>query len=865
MPNTAENAIYDRLSSAPVFHPSNADLFAVDWSLEPGDVVAVRSGDETYNVPVYAMRFEWKGMNGGESKVNIQSTGNQKRKPLPTLKRKQYASGRGAYETKQELKDKEIIYETRFDRTDRYFDLIATQSQWDALAQEGHVTAYSEILLNSRGISLVSAKTGIDELEEGETLYSKLEATAEAIATEVADRTNADTALQTSITQTAGSITSLAQKTGVNNLGENETLYSRITQTADAITSEVSRATGAESTLYTSISTVQQTADAVSAEVANARGDSATLVARLTVLNDAITTEVANRTNADTTLSSSITQNADAISAEVTRATGAESTLSGRITIAEDAITQEVTDRTSADSTLSGRITTEANKISTIVQNVGANGAVTAASIVAAINGSGSSVTINASKIYLNGQTIAQYIQSKIADVETAFADSLDTRDLTAVTAGIDSLTVYGSTTIETNLLVEGSSNTGPLTATSLHIGNADVGKAVASFGTATESGGQITIPVNLIDGTTGTSINFNIAATQYYQDGVAAAEATGWDAARAKVEPPAQGDSTSFTVKVPSATQNEQQTYTFTIQKGQTPGSTGYASVALSGILVGRIEIGSWYDAGVTAGAAGVTLSAGGWTGPSGKNIVTASNGESVEISLPSFTTSGGTSFSSHKTTVYFSTASVTSGAVASKTVDATSEYNSGYSAGWTAARGQVDPPAAGTETTFSFKVPSATEGEQSSYTYTLSKGTPSADGGDVSVSRSGTVVARISITNWWTKGYEAGEAAVTLGSPTWGSTTTNANNTFTVTASNDESKSQALYLTKGSWSSGSMIVYLRTTSTTGTIRARTTISMPDEGTWAWSNPAQGYARASFTINGKTYSNSKQIPSNWM
>ena len=118
---------------------------------------------------------------------------------------------------------------------------------------------------------------------------------------------------------------------------------------------------------------------------------------------------------------------------------------------------------------------------------------------------------------------------------------------------------------------------------------------------TLTESNGVVTATIGAAQASEGTA-NFNIAATQYYIDGVAAAETAGWSAARAKVEPPAQGTETSFTVKVPSATQGEQQTYTFTMQKGATPGSTGYASVALSGVGVGRIEIGSWYDAGVSS-----------------------------------------------------------------------------------------------------------------------------------------------------------------------------------------------------------------------------------------------------------------------
>lgn len=49
---------------------------------------------------------------------------------------------------------------------------------------------------------------------------------------------------------------------------------------------------------------------------------------------------------------------------------------------------------------------------------------------------------------------------------------------------------------------------------------------AIAGIGTASESGGQISIPTTRLDYSAGPSINFNIAATNYYQTQVAAAEA---------------------------------------------------------------------------------------------------------------------------------------------------------------------------------------------------------------------------------------------------------------------------------------------------------------------------------------------------
>ena len=106
------------------------------------------------------------------------------------------------------------------------------------------------------------------------------------------------------------------------------------------------------------------------------------------------------------------------------------------------------------------------------------------------------------------------------------------------------------------------------------------------------------------------------------------------------------------------------------------------FSTASVSGYLKSKeVDASSVYSSGVSSGKSAVTLSAAGWQG--GSNVVSASNGKSVTVSLPPFSVSGGDSFnSSHKTTVYFSTASV-SGYLKSKVVDATSVYNAGYTAG--------------------------------------------------------------------------------------------------------------------------------------------------------------------------------------
>lgn len=89
-----------------------------------------------------------------------------------------------------------------------------------------------------------------------------------------------------------------------------------------------------------------------------------------------------------------------------------------------------------------------------------------------------------------------------------------------------------------------------------------------------------------------------------------------------------------------------------------------------------------AWYKGQVSAIKNAVTLSSPGWV--DGKNVVSNSaNSKTYTVNLPAFQTSGGTSWSNHKTTVTFSTQSVQT-PLKSVTVDATSEYNSGRSSGY-------------------------------------------------------------------------------------------------------------------------------------------------------------------------------------
>lgn len=82
------------------------------------------------------------------------------------------------------------------------------------------------------------------------------------------------------------------------------------------------------------------------------------------------------------------------------------------------------------------KIKVEADRITQIVEAVGENGEVTAASIVAAVNSSGSSVTISADKILLDGTTTVGQVLSGTASVSLLKANSFNATSIVVNSGG---------------------------------------------------------------------------------------------------------------------------------------------------------------------------------------------------------------------------------------------------------------------------------------------------------------------------------------------------------------------------------------------------------------------------------------------
>lgn len=141
-------------------------------------------------------------------------------------------------------------------------------------------------------------------------------------------------------------------------------------------------------------------------------------------------------------------------------------------------------------SDLRSQITQTANKIALVVDG---NNNIKAAQIVASINNAGSSVLISADKINIDG-----WLQAKQVTVNGLYSKQ----------------NVWAPN--------------GWINGKDIQIGGDSLSIAIVGFGDATESSGKITIPTTRFDGTAGPSINFNIADTQYYKNGVSAAEIQG-------------------------------------------------------------------------------------------------------------------------------------------------------------------------------------------------------------------------------------------------------------------------------------------------------------------------------------------------
>lgn len=160
---------------------------------------------------------------------------------------------------------------------------------------------------------------------------------------------------------------------------------------------------------WTRLSTLEVNEDGIYGEVKSVQGDIVVANTKITQNEYKIEQEANLRISENTQLSSRITQTATAISSEVTARINADNQMSSRITQTANSITAEVTRAKAAEGNLSSRITINAEGIETKVSKNG---------VISSINQSAESVTINASKINLNGYVTTSMLESAFQSVQ---------------------------------------------------------------------------------------------------------------------------------------------------------------------------------------------------------------------------------------------------------------------------------------------------------------------------------------------------------------------------------------------------------------------------------------------------------------
>jgi hypothetical protein len=177
-------AIYDRLNALGEYVPGSVRWFT-DFSVQPGDIITVSYKNQTFDFPIFVQSYTWSGICIGTAEC----TGSEVRG----------VQGKAARKTWRE--------------------------------QVGQAQKYTEITTTMEGIT---AKTGINNLATGETLYGKISLNAQGLSAEIQRATGAEGTLQSNISATASSMTATFRKIGAS--GYTATGITTISETGIRVT-----------------------------------------------------------------------------------------------------------------------------------------------------------------------------------------------------------------------------------------------------------------------------------------------------------------------------------------------------------------------------------------------------------------------------------------------------------------------------------------------------------------------------------------------------------------------------------------------------------------------------------------------------
>ena len=453
------DGIYGRLNAVEEYHPFEASTFS-DWSLEAGDIITVKRGEENYQSPVHSSKMVWRGT----PETEINSTGNKEREALAKISKNKYrrssSGSRNDARIYKEMTSSNGYFHSYIELTESmlrlYFDnglsgmhseILQTAEQIRAEIHTAGSSYFSYVDMTATYIvshvESVASKLGSDILQTANEIraevhaansqvYSYVDQTATHIESHVE---NVQSKLGSDILQTANEIRSEVH-------AANSHIYSYVDQTATHIESHV------ESVQSKLGSDILQTANEIRSEVHAANSNVYSYI-------DQTATHIETHVeNVQSKLGSDILQTASEIRSEV------HSANSNIYSYVDQTATYIVSHVESVASSLGSDILQTANQIRTEVHaanstiysyidqtatSIEMSVASTESRVRSSISQTASSIRTEVhsanSAIYSYVNQTASSIRQEIADTETGLQSSIDQQasKIAMVVEGTDS------------------------------------------------------------------------------------------------------------------------------------------------------------------------------------------------------------------------------------------------------------------------------------------------------------------------------------------------------------------------------------------------------------------------------------------
>lgn len=215
---TPADEILSALGELGTFAPVAADTFA-DWTMQAGDVVTIKSGDDAYKTPLYTMNMTWKG----SSRVTMESTGDEKPQPIPVFERRRYAGGRSAARAKEENEEFKTWAEFHIDEAEANIKLLTgsvTTATGEYINVEVELNGLKGVVSQKAEASVVTEQGNLITAAQQEINGLKATIVQKADASVVTDQGEQITSAWQEINGLKGEISDKASKSEVTAEGQ---------------------------------------------------------------------------------------------------------------------------------------------------------------------------------------------------------------------------------------------------------------------------------------------------------------------------------------------------------------------------------------------------------------------------------------------------------------------------------------------------------------------------------------------------------------------------------------------------------------------------------------------------------------------